>query len=309
MGMTQARVLIAGTGLIGSAVARVFTRIGAAVSCADLDGDRAAACGAAAAAVDLADADAVAALLAEVRPALVIHAAGHRAAAPGQLPATLIADAAATTWTLAEQAARAKVSRVVLVSSLGVYGGSVAPVTESTLPVAVTPYGAAKLAAEAALTGAIAGTPTQWFIARLAGVYGGPVTGGGGRLNETLAGLLRRYLSGVEVVVPAGLGGRELLHASDAGEALARVAAHGREGVYNIGTGSPVRTQDIAAAFAALGANARAESDHRAVSWLDVSKARHELGFTARIALAEGLSAWATVMADDLAKEGELDHA
>ncbi len=317
--MTQVRALVAGAGLIGSAAARALARHGVDVTCADLDGGLGVRSSIASACADLSDPGTVRSLLRRYEPALVVHAAGRRSARAGDSPAALIADAAALAWTLASESARAQVSRIVLVSSLGVYGGSTGPVAEDAAPVAVTAYGAAKLAAEAALTSAVAGTRTRWFIARLAGVYGGVVTGGGGRLNETLEGLLRQRLSGAPLVIPASLGGRELLYAADAGAALARVAGFGHQGIYNIGTGSPASTNNIAAAFASLGASettwpaahVTAEAGRPAASWLDVSKASRELGFTAPTKLADGLRAWASTMTEpeDRLMGGTLSNA
>lgn len=316
--MTQ-RALVAGAGLIGSAAARALAGLGLDVTSADLDGGLAARGSITSARADLSDPDTVRSLLRRYEPTLVVHAAGRRSARAGDSPAALIAEAATLAWTVASESARAGVRRIVLVSSFGVYGGTAGPVAEDAVPVAVTAYGAAKLAAEAALTSAVAGTRTRWFIARLAGVYGGVVTGGGGRLNETLAGLLRQRLSGAPLVIPAGLGGRELLYAGDAGAALARVAGLGHQGVYNIGTGSPASTNDIAAAFASLGArdtsgpaaHVTAEPDEAAASWLDVSKARRELGFAAPTKLADGLRAWASAMTEpeDRPAEGALSNA
>lgn len=320
--MTQ-RALVAGAGLIGSAAARALAGLGVDVTCADLDGGLAARGGITSARItsasaDLSDPGTVRSLLRRYEPTLVVHAAGRTARA-GDSPAALIAEAATLAWTVASESARAQVRRIVLVSSFGVYGGTAGPVAEDAVPVAVTAYGAAKLAAEAALTSAVTGTRTRWFIARLAGVYGGVVTGGGGRLNEALAGLLRQRLSGAPLVIPASLGGRELLYAGDAGAALARVAGLGHQGIYNIGTGGPASTNDIAAAFASLGArgtggpaaHVTAEPDEPAASWLDVSKASRELGFAAPTKLADGLRAWAAAMTEpeDRPAEGALSNA
>jgi nucleoside-diphosphate-sugar epimerase len=304
--MTRPRVLVCGAGLIGAETARLFGVLGAVVTCADRNPSFAQAAARQAqgtpASVDLGDRAAVRALLSETMPQVVIHAAGERDGgeqdperAPGH---TLLAGAVGAAVTLAAEAVRARVRRIVLVSSLGVYGMAPAgPVAETQPARAVTLYGAAKITAEAALEAATAGTPTTVAVARLAGVYGGTVTGTGGRLNEAFHALLAAHLAGEPVYVNAELGGRECLYVKDAAEALVRLAGSRTRDVYNIGTGTPLRTADIAAAFAALGADASAEPDGQPSWWLDVGKARRQLDFKARASLADGLRDWSARLA------------
>lgn len=304
--MTRPRVLVCGAGLIGTETARLFGALGAVVTCADRNTSLAQAAAGQAqgtpASVDLGDLMAVRALLSETMPQVVIHAAGERYGgeqglerAPGY---TLMADAAGSAITLATEAVRARVRRIVLVSSLGVYGmARPGPVAETQPTRAVTLYGAAKITAEAALEAATAGTPTRAAVARLAGVYGGTVTGTGGRLNEALHALLAAHLAGDPVHVNSELGGRECLYVKDAAEALVRLAGSRERDIYNIGTGTPLRTADIAAAFAALGADASAEPGGQPNWWLDVGKARSQLDFKARTSLADGLRDWSARLA------------
>ncbi|MFM9448273.1 NAD-dependent epimerase/dehydratase family protein [Streptomyces acidiscabies] len=309
-GLRARRVLVIGCGLTGSAVVRRMHGAGADVVCADLDGERARAVAGTAAGqwlrLDLGDREQTMSALRSTAPEIVVHAAGRLTARSARDAGRLVTGTAASAAHLAEAAVSAGVPRLVLLSSLGVYGASAGgPPVRETAPIRpVTPYGAAKAAAEAILTGCCAGTGTAVRIGRLAGVYGPGARAGGGWMAAALLRLLALHLTGRPVSVPARLHDREYLHTDDAATALTLLAAapEGVPPVLNIGTGRPTPVQEVADAFRALGADVvrPRPADGTPNRPLDVSAAARALGFTARTTLPDGLAAWCA----QLRKEG-----
>ncbi|GAA2103862.1 hypothetical protein GCM10009759_39640 [Kitasatospora saccharophila] len=302
------RVLLVGAGMLGAALADRLNRLGCDVVCADRDGERARAVGdrvgGRSLTLDLADRAGTAAAVARLGPDLVVHAAGRLTATTVAERAELLTGTAAATTHLAQAAVLAEVPRFLLLSSLGVYG-----VPEGTAPVRagettpcrpVTAYGAAKAAAEAIGLGVCAGSRTTVRIARLSGVYGPGARVGGGWMAAALLRLLALHLTGRPLRVPSWLDHREFLYVDDAARGLALFAAapDGAPAVLNLGTGSPLPLAHVERAFTALGATVdrgHPEPDRPApANWqLDVSAARHFLGFTAGTPLAVGLASWA----------------
>ncbi|WP_035799128.1 NAD-dependent epimerase/dehydratase family protein [Kitasatospora mediocidica] len=298
------RVLVVGAGLVGTATAAELVRRGAEVTCADLDAARAAAVarqvGCAARALDLGDRAGTRAAVAELGPALVVHTAG-RLRADGRAGAAtdLVVDTVRATAHLTEACVAEEVPRLVLASSLAVYGSpDITPVPESWPCRPRTPYGAAKAAAEATVLGQSAGTATVPRIARLCGVYGPGARPDGGQLAGRLMILLARQLTGRPVRVGAGLSGREYLYADDAARGLVALATAPPDGptVANLGTGRPLSAAEVAEAFGSLGGPdvEHDQDQQKPTPWqLDTRVAADQLGFTARFELARGLADWA----------------
>jgi UDP-glucose 4-epimerase len=292
--------LVVGCGLVGSHVAAALAERGVPLVCADADAGRARTVaetvGGVACALDAGRWADVASVVEAYTPRLVVDAAGRMRFPDGPPAAELIGAAARAAYTVAAASAAAGVERVVLVSSLGVYGaGAVGDVDERTPVAPATPYAAAKAAAEAAAGAATAGTPTDVVIARLAGVVGGVPTREGGRLNAALFRLFAAHTAGRPLHVDASLGGREYLDARDAAAGVIAAAERGVDGaVYNIGTGHPLTAKDVGEAFRDIGANVTVADDDAAPSWwLDVRRAADELGFRAELTLSDALRRWA----------------
>ncbi|MET7472984.1 NAD(P)-dependent oxidoreductase [Streptomyces sp. NPDC005648] len=303
------RVLVLGAGLLGAAVAARAHTAGGDVVCADLDESRART-GADGAGgqwlrLDLADRAATVSAVRSVAPDVVVHAAGSVTAESAADAGRLMTGTASAAANLAEAAVSARVPRVLLLSSLAVYGAPARPpdsgpaATAETAPTRpVTPYGAAKAAAEAILSGYCAGTGTDVRIGRLSGVYGPGARPRGGWMAGGLLRLLALYLTGRPITVPPALHDREYLHVDDAATALALLAVAPRDTpqVVNIGTGRLVPAAELAEVLTALGATVVGDGDVRpgvtARRPLDVSTATRALGFTARITLYDGLAAW-----------------
>ena len=296
--MRDMPVLVVGTGLIGSVIAGALRARGAEVTCADADQARARSAGAllgcAAVHLDITNTAQATAVVGQVRPAIVVHAAGRFSARPREEARRLVLDSARGTASLAAAATAARVGRLLLVSSLAVYANPRGAVVETSRTGGRTPYGLAKSAAESALLAGCAGTEMTPLIVRLSGVYGGAATVGGW-LNTTLRGLVDTALRGDQVRIPAFLGGHEYLHVRDAAAGAIQVAEHGRAGAYNIGTSRPLDATAVASAFAPLGAAVTCEEEDGPAPhwWLDTRKARTELGFEAGLSLADGLRIWA----------------
>jgi dTDP-4-dehydrorhamnose reductase len=309
--MRDMPILVAGTGLIGSAISAALRARGAQVTCADVDMARAQTVGAllgcAAVELDIADAARAAAVIRQARPAIVVHAAGRFNARTRDEARRLVLDSARGTASLTAAATAAGVGRLLLVSSLAAYANPRGRLVETSRTGGTMPYGLAKSAAESALLAGCAGTETTPLIARLSGVYGGAATMGGW-LNLALHGLVDTALRGDQVRIPAFLGGHEYLHVRDAAAGAMKVAEHGRAGPYNIGTSRPLDAVAVAAAFATLGAAVTCEEEDGKprLWWLDTSRARAELGFEAGISLADGLRIWAGQIAAERAMAAQV---
>jgi UDP-glucose 4-epimerase len=194
------------------------------------------------------------------------------------------------------EAARASGAAVVFASTGGaIYGDVEAPATEDDPLRPVSPYGIAKLAAEAYLDGwnRIHGLPA--VACRFANVYGP-------RQSATLEGgviaiFLERLGDGRETVIFGdGEQTRDFVHVADVVRAL--LLAAGRErGVFNVGTGIETSVNELHRLCArVVGVErgprhelARLGDARRSV--LDPERARRELGFSAEISLADGLAA------------------
>jgi len=178
----------------------------------------------------------------------VLHLAGlaHRTEAGSALDAEYWRVNAKGTAHVVEAALRARVQRVVMFSTIAVYGPTTSgPANESTAPNPDTPYARSKLAAEELLLAAR--TPSDrplGTVLRMAAIYGGSVKGNYLRLVRSLA--RRRFLP-----VGQGQNRRTLVHEDDAAEAaliaLTRPEAAGQ--VYNVTDGTFHTLRDINAAI------------------------------------------------------------
>ena len=194
------------------------------------------------------------------------------------------------------EAARAAAAPVVFASTGGaIYGDVSAPAAEDDELRPESPYGIAKLAAEAYLAGWHRVHGLRAVALRFANVYGP-------RQSSSLEGgvvaiFLERLAAGDGTVVYGdGEQTRDFVHVGDVVRAL--LLAAGRErGVLNVGTGvetSINQLHRLCAAAAGVPREPRREpprpGDTRR-SVLDPGRAERELRFRAQIALADGLAA------------------
>ena len=191
------------------------------------------------------------------------------------------------------EAARSCQAEVVFSSTGGaIYGDVSAPANETTPRLPVSAYGIAKLCAEEYVAGWNRVHGTNHTVLRFANVYGP-------RQSAALEGgvvsiFMDRLRSGDETLVFGdGEQSRDYVFVGDVVEAA--LAAAGRGGVYNVGTGVETSVNALHRLCAEI---AGIEREPRRVeprpgdarrSVLDSSRAERELGWRARTPLAEGL--------------------
>jgi UDP-glucose 4-epimerase len=194
------------------------------------------------------------------------------------------------------QAAQRHAAPVVLASSGGALYGDAAPIPtpETSIPAPVSPYGASKLAAESYVTTWSRAYGAPHAVCRLANVYGPRQRPDG---EAGVVGIFSRRLARGEPPTLFGFGAptRDYVYVADVVAAL--IAACGKAGVFNVGTG--VAT-DVATLLALLQAVAGTSIEPQRAplrpgelmrSCLDPRRARERLGWSARVPLADGL-AW-----------------
>jgi UDP-glucose 4-epimerase len=191
------------------------------------------------------------------------------------------------------EAARGCGAEVVFSSTGGaIYGEVDTPATEATPRRPVSAYGIAKLAAEAYVEGWNRIHGTRHSVLRFANVYGP-------RQSASLEGgvvsiFMERLRGGAETLVFGdGEQTRDYVYVGDVVEAV--LAAVGRGGVFNVGTGVETTVNELHRLCAATAevdrvprqVDARAGDARRSV--LDAGAAERELGWRARTPLADGL--------------------
>ncbi|MFN3483924.1 MAG: NAD-dependent epimerase/dehydratase family protein [Planctomycetota bacterium] len=202
------------------------------------------------------------------------------------------------TMAVLEASARVGVRRVVFASSSSVYGDTPSlPKREDMPPRPLSPYAVAKLAGEFYARTFAALGKVETVCLRFFNVYG-PGQDPDSPYAAVIPIFLRRAREGRPFPVYGdGLQTRDFTFV---GDVVAGVLAAGRVPgvsgrVYNIAAGRPISVRDLARAVARLfGVPDAVEplpsrpGDIRD-SWADVSAARRDLGFAARVALEEGL--------------------
>lgn len=204
------------------------------------------------------------------------------------------------TFNLLEAAWRARVRRVVYVSSAAVYGAPErCPLDERHPTQPFTPYGASKLAGELSCRAFHHAHGLETLIARPFGVYG-PGEDPARAMVEP-SRFLRWHLNGMPIPV---LGDperktRDFVHVDDVVTALCLLAERGRAGeVYNVGSGDEVsmvalarQVGDVVARPARIEPRPEVLDDtYRLVA--DISKLR-ALGYVPAVTLERGLRALA----------------
>jgi UDP-glucose 4-epimerase len=198
------------------------------------------------------------------------------------------------------EAARACGAPVVFTSTGGALYGDDAPrpTPETQLPLPLSPYGASKLAAEAYVRTWSLSSGVPHTVCRLGNVYGPRQSPHG---EAGVVAIFSGHLHAGQAPKLYGHGKptRDYVYVSDVVDAM--LAATGRAGTYNIATGTET---DVLAIWTGLrAAAARVEPDLQPPepqfadlrpgelqhSCLDVALAQRELGWSARVAIGDGL--------------------
>jgi UDP-glucose 4-epimerase len=296
--MAKRALVTGGAGFIGSHVVDSLLRDGYEVLVVDDlsagEADRVAA-GARLAPLDITDAPALAAAFDEFRPGSVYHLAAQASvtasvADPGRDCAVNVLG----TLNVVEAARRHR-APVVFTSTGGALYGDDAPIPtgEDEPPLPLSPYGASKLAGESYVRSWSAAHGVPNAVMRLGNIYGPRQTPHG---EAGVVAIFSYRLWAGEPCTLYGHGSptRDYVHVLDVVAALR--AASGRSGIYNVGTGVETDVRALyarlaeAAGSTAAPALAELRPGELLRSCLDASRARRELGWTPRIALAEGLA-------------------
>jgi UDP-glucose 4-epimerase len=261
--------------------------------------------------LSIADAAASGEVVRHVRPELICHLAAHidvRSSVDG--PARDASVNVVGTVNVLE-AARAIGARVLFASSGGALYGRDAPIPsrEDVLPLPESPYGIAKHCAEQyiGLYNRLHGT--RHSIMRLANVYGPrqdpagdagviPIFCGAALANEE------------PTVYGDGTQTRDYVYVGDAVRAFLAAADADRPGTWNIGTGVEISVLDLVKIISGLAGRSVSplfgppRTGELLRSAVAVGRAERDLGWTARVGLAEGIGAvyrWIAAGAPDRA--------
>lgn len=199
------------------------------------------------------------------------------------------------TQVLLEAAVGRPIERLVYASSSSVYGdGTPLPMREDALPHPLSPYGVTKLAAEHLCTLYHANHGVPCVSLRYFTVYGPRQ-----RPDMAFNRFIRAALAG-EPIALYGDGGqtRDFTFVDDAVAATAAAGTRGVPGaVYNIGGGARVSMNEVLDTLAGVVGrrlDVRREDVQKGDmrdTYADTSRARHDLGFSPTVALADGLRA------------------
>jgi UDP-glucose 4-epimerase len=249
--------------------------------------------------LDVAMPDALAALVARIRPDAIIHLAALVSVQESiNDPALNFALNVAATQHIAEAARLHGVKRIVFASSAAVYGDATErPIMEAAEKKPISPYGAAKLASEALLLGHGAAFGLTVRCHRYFNVFG-PRQDPASPYSGVISVFERRYREGKPVMIFGdGQQTRDFISVHDVARAnvIAATKAGIEPGVANICTGRATSLVQIVEVFkrrypdAAPVVHAPARSGDILHSVGAPDAAMTELGFRAEVAVETGL--------------------
>jgi len=234
-------------------------------------------------------------VFAEVRPEACFHLAAHANVPSSVQRPAYDADVNVLGTIRVLEAARAYGTTVTFSSSGGaIYGEVDSPASEDAPPRPLSPYGAAKLAAEEYLATYNRLHGTRHAVVRYANVYGPRQQVGleGGVVAVFMSELAE---GATPTIFGDGEQTRDYVYVGDV--TAATIRAHGCGGVFNVGTGAQTSVNDLYAAVSRIAGIDRAPiyaagrlGDIRH-SVLDVGRAERELDWRPAHTLGQGLAA------------------
>jgi UDP-glucose 4-epimerase len=262
--------------------------------------------------VDVTDMTAVAAMLAQWSPELIVHAAAitpsveEETTDAAQIMAVNVGGAANV---VSAALAAGHVQRIVLFSSSGIYNGLSTypdPIREETPtpPVPSSLYAVTKLACEGLAYRAVATGRMSACAIRVGSVYGEHERATGSR-KQARTSQIRKLATATASAMPIRItgpnAGRDWVHGSDVGRAVAGLLAASRLNhvVYNVASGEATGFHDLIAAFRAEGLAVTGDQDAMEISMraedhrppLDITRLAQDTGFRPEIALSDGIKA------------------
>ena len=295
--MSTSVIVTGGAGFIGSHVVDALLADGHAVTVIDdlSSGDAARVAPAAKLVeLDIVDAEALEAAVAEARPSAIFHLAAQASVIVSvENPGRDCDVNVKGTLNIVEAAGRCK-APVVFTSTGGALYGDDAPMptAEDRIPAPLSPYGASKWAAEAYVNTWSLSSGIPHAVCRLGNVYG-PRQSPHGEAGVVAIFSEHLYTDRAPKLYGHGTPTRDYVYVGDVVRGL--LAASGRVGTYNIATS--VET-DVASVWRELSNVAGKQIEPQLAdlrpgellhSRLDISRAERELGWRPQVPIAEGL--------------------
>jgi UDP-glucose 4-epimerase len=309
--MSTRVIVTGGAGFIGSHVVDALLADGHAVTVIDdlSSGDAARVAPAAKLVeLDIVDADALEAVVAEARPSAIFHLAAQASVIvsvedPGRDCDVNVKG----TLNIVEAAGRCK-APVVFTSTGGALYGDDAPMptAEDRIPAPLSPYGASKWAAEAYVNTWSLSSGIPHAVCRLGNVYG-PRQSPHGEAGVVAIFSEHLYTDRTPKLYGHGTPTRDYVYVGDVVRGL--LAASGRVGTYNIATS--VET-DVASVWRELSEVAGKQIEPQLAdlrpgellhSRLDISRAERELGWRPQVPIAEGLRLTYEALVEEFERE------
>jgi UDP-glucose 4-epimerase len=295
--MSTPAIVTGGAGFIGSHVVDALLADGYAVTVVDdlSSGDAARVADAARLVeLDITDAPALEALVADVKPRAIFHLAAQSSVIVSvENPGRDCEVNVRGTLNVLEAAGRCE-APVVFTSTGGALYGDAAPMPtpEDRIPAPLSPYGASKWAAEAYVNTWSLSAGIPHAVCRLGNVYG-PRQSPHGEAGVVAIFSNHLYNDKAPKLFGHGTPTRDYVYVGDVVSAL--LTASGRSGTYNVATG--VET-DVASIWSELSKAAGKDIQPELAdlrpgelthSRLDIARAERELGWRPEVPIAEGL--------------------
>jgi len=309
--MSSRAIVTGGAGFIGSHVVDALLADGYEVTVVDdlSSGDAArVAADAKLVELDIVDAPALAALVAEVEPRAIFHLAAQASVVVSvENPGRDCEVNVRGTLNVLEAAGRVE-APVVFTSTGGALYGDDAPMptAEERIPAPLSPYGASKWAAEAYVNTWSLSAGIPHAVCRLGNVYG-PRQSPHGEAGVVAIFSNHLYTGKTPKLYGHGTPTRDYVYVSDIVSAL--LTASGRSGTYNIATS--VET-DVATVWSELSKAAGKQIEPELAdlrpgelthSRLDVKRAERELGWRPQVPIAEGLRLTYEALVEEFERE------